>query len=248
MVSLRSSLVILWLCAAVLGVLECSAQGSRKKQHDSATPPLNGQSIAAVARLDSNDYKLLADRVERCEQSIAQAEKTVLGWMLAVFVVIVALVTAVSVPWVRIEAKRMSDKAQTQVLGHIKKLEEMEAKNQHAMTAAKDCAFTLLQFCTVLADIERDNPKGTSAQRKFEYAKNRMLLHAELARARLAVKLGNSDEVISGANFLSQRGVGDLDEPIMALAANREGLSAEARETLMRAISDLRKRTQATSR
>jgi hypothetical protein len=74
-----------------------------------------------------------------------------------------------------------------------------------------------------------------------DYVKQ-VLKQMDIETARLRVSFGKSDEVIAGANILSQIGDPDNNIPILRESLKREELSDEDRETLERAIRDLEKK------
>lgn len=196
------------------------------------------------------DYNLLRRNVERInilekeqkgyEQRFTDVSNQLnenmvdrMDWQLSWFTIFLAMITLLNSGVIVLGYKYLRNKVRDRVNPPLKKFER---NSEAILRTVYENTIKTAQGQIALIDVSKRSPDTFA-----NYVKQ-ILRQMNTEIARLRVSLGDSDEVIAGANILSQWGTLDIDVPILRGALKREGLLEEAKETLERAIRDLEKK------
>jgi len=220
---LKSYAVDLDFCLQNIKVLNKNIGKIEKKLEENKTNDCIEDIKELEKKLNDFDVKLCHVSVELNENMVGR-----MGWQLTWFLILLAIVPIVLsvLSW----------------LGY--KL--LERKLKLPLAKFKDDSKSTLGYvyndAKLLIRTQRsllDNQKSLSED---SYGTEKTLRQSEIIAARMQVRLGDSQNVIVGANILSQLGETNEDISLLTDAIKREGLSEEVRETLERAIKDLKRK------
>lgn len=205
--------------------------------------------LEKVDELSVNRNELI-EKIDKLEIKVEQMDEKLtdtmlnrmqwqFGWLAGIVMGTIAVIGIINSLVMLLIIRSLREKMKNESSLYTKELERLKFKYVNAVDAAKEGALSILQASSIVLDAVENVLERTKAEEISVQMKELILRRTETTRSRLEVTLGKSEEVITGANMLSELGTPNMDVKILREALKREGLSKEAYKTLERAIEDL---------